>query len=554
MFVLPDLAGLSAADLDELLVAVRDEAADIQEALSNADTADSVDIDRLDVLADYVDQLNAAKAIAEAALAARADKVAAALAKINPVVEVPVVDVEVPTEPVVAAVDEPAAPVTPEPVVAAAPVAHPAPRKVVQLAPKTKVPSDDRQVAIVAAAGVAGLRGGAVVEMGQLVKPAVSRWESYAGVTYAKDELFSLRAPERDPRLVANGHNDQDVMEYAASQARLPRLADAKPNHEGIVAAGGWCAPAEQRFDICTLAELDGILDVPTIGMPRGSISYFRQLDYSTVATAIADGQFCFTNAQLVATPPVVKPCFEIPCATPVTATLDACGLCLRAGLLQQKAFPELIAAWMHLALIAHAHFLNARNIAQMVAGSGAAIVMPTQFGAIAEVLDTLYLQATVYRAQNGMSMNAPLEVVAPYWLPILLELDQERRQFDSDADNDWRTDLAEHGIRVQFVKDFQDSAFVAADPVTVWPTSVQFLMFAPGAWVRGAEDIINVSTLVDSTLLQTNRVQLLFVEAATVMLPWCGPSKLINITGLCASGATAGPIAATPGTFACGN
>lgn len=544
------LDGFSAIELDALLASVRDEGADITEALSDPSTADGADIDRLEVLAGYVDTLLAAVAAVEAATLARTERAAALSARLNPVAIAAEIEVEVPAvaEAVVAAAD------VVEPIVAAVEVVptvvrHPAPRTVAALAPKTKVQADNRKVAIVAAAGVPGYRAGQEITLLDAVKPAFGRWDAYKGHQgRIQDELFTLKAPARDPRLVANGHNDQDVMAFAADQHRLVGANGAT----GIVAAGGWCAPAEQRFDICTLAELDGILDVATIGLPRGSISYFRQLDYSVVATAIADGQFCFTNTELVATPPVVKPCFEIPCATPVLGTLDACGLCIRAGLLQQRAFPELIAAWMDLALIAHAHFLNARNIAQMVAGSGAAIVAPATFGAIIQVLDALYLQATVYRAQNGMAMNAPLEIVGPYWLPTLLDLDQERRQFDSDADNDWRTDLVENGLRAQWVKDFQDTVFVAADPVTAWPTTVDFLLYAPGAWIRGAEDIISVSTLVDSTLLQTNRVQLLFIEAGTVMLPWCGPSKLVRAS-ICASGATAGPIASTPGAYLCG-
>lgn len=547
MFELPDeLAGLSAAELDALLAAVRDEAADITDALSDPATADDADLDRLELLAGYVDTLNAALNVVEVATAERAEKAAALAARIAPA-QLAAADPE--------PVEEVEEPVADEPVAVVAAlegvIVAPAPRRVVALAPKVKLPADTREVAIVAAAGLPGIQGGSRVQMIDLVKPAFSRWDSYAGVALAKDQLFTLNAPPRDPRLVVTGQNDQSVMEYAGDQSRLKPLPTAKATATGIVAAGGWCAPAEQRYDICTLACLDGILDVPTIAMPRGSISYFRHLDYSTVATAIAAGEFCFTNAQLVALPPVVKPCFEIPCATPINATLDVCGLCIRAGLLQQKAFPELIAAWMQLALIAFAHFLNARNIAQMVAGSGVVIAMPATFGAIAAFLDAVYLQATVYRAQNGMCMDAPLEIVAPYWLPEIFEVDQERRQFDNDDDNDWLTDLGEHNIRVQFIKDYQDAAFTAASPITSWPTTVEFMMYAPGAWVRGSEDIISVSTLVDSTLLQTNRVQLLFIETATVMLPWCGPSIRVSVP-LCPSGATAGPIASTPGVYVC--
>lgn len=570
-FELPeDLAALSAADLDALLAAARQEASEITDALSDPEIAELADLDRLEVLAGYVETITAAQAVLAAAAVERAERATALAARINPVAEVDPEEDEAAedggdgeaSEEAVAEViaeAEAATEAAPEPVVAA--VVHnvtnlpkPSAKAVAARAAKPVIPSKPG-VAIVAAGGVPGMRAGQEVDLLDLVKPAMSRWGQYPQ-TWAKgaefriqDELFSLRAPARDPRLVANGHNDQDVMAYAADQSRLAPRPDAKPNQTGLIAAGGWCAPAEQRYEICTLAELDGILDVPTISMPRGSISYFRQLDYSVVAAAIAAGEFCFTNAQLVVDPPLVKPCFEIPCATPVEATLDVCGLCLRAGLLQQKAFPELIAAWMRLALIAHAHFLNARNLSQMVAGS-TPLAVAASFGAISAFLDAVYLQAANYRFDNGMSMNATLEVVAPWWLPLLFDVDQERRQFDSDDDNDWRTDLAEHNIRVQWVKDLDDSDWSPAGAPAAWPSDVSFLMYAPGAWVRGAEDVISVSTLVDSTLLQTNRVQLLFIEAATIMLPYCGPSIYVTVP-LCPNGTTGGPLPGT-GSNAC--
>lgn len=561
MYEIPEsFDGLSAADLDAILAAVRDEANAITALLEDAATAGDADLDRLELLATAVEGINGAHSALATVAQERADKAAAALARIAPVApvedvveEVAEVEIEVTDAEIAEVVAEATAIVEDAPVAVvanAAPARLPSPRAVVANAPKSKAPAK-AGVAIVAAGGVPGLRAGQRTEtLADFVKPAVQRWESYRGVNFASDELFSLHAPARDQRLVATGANDQDVMAYAVNQSRLK----GTDGTEGILAAGGWCAPAEQKYDICTLAELDGILDVPTISMPRGSISYFRQLDYSTVATAIAAGQFCFTDAELVAEPPVVKPCFEIPCATPVEATLDACGLCLRAGLLQQKAFPELIAAWLELALIAHAHFLNARNIAQIVAGSGAVQAVAGSFGAIAAFLDAVALKATDYRLDNGMAEDAALEIFAPFWVPVVLWTDHNRRQFgseDSFTKADLTAKLAELNVRAQWVKDYVDAPFAGGAAVTVWPAAIPFVLYAPGAWVRGAEDIIRVSTLVDSTLLQTNRVQLLFIEAGTVMLPYCGPSINVSVA-ICPSGSTGGPIATPPGAITC--
>ncbi len=566
MLELPEsFDGLSAAELDALLDAARDEAAAITSLLEDASTAGDADLDRLEVLATAVESINSAHDALASVAADRAAKAQAALARIAPAAPVEDVvedaaeteEVEVSDAEIAEVIAEATAVVetAPEAVVAAvetpkAVTRMPSPRSVVANAPKAKAPAK-AGVAIVAAGGVPGMRAGQKMEtLADFVKPALSRWASYGGVNHAQDELFSLHAPARDQRLVANGINDQNVMDYAVNQSRLK----GPDGTEGILAAGGWCAPAEQKYDICTLAELDGILDVPTISMPRGSISYFRQLDYSTVAAAIADGQFCYTNTELVAEPPVVKPCFEIPCATPVEATLDACGLCLRAGLLQQKAFPELIAAWMELALIAHAHFLNARNIAQIVAGSGAVQNVAGSFGAISAFLDAVALKATNYRLDNGMAADAALEIFAPFWVPAVLWTDHNRRQFGSEESftpADLNAKLGELNVRAQWVKDFDDAPFAGGGAVTVWPAAIPFVMYAPGAWVRGAEDIITVSTLVDSTLLQTNRVQLLFVETGTIMLPYCGPSIYVSVA-ICPSGSTGGPIATPPGAITC--
>lgn len=543
---LPDLTGLGQSDLDALLSALRDEASEITTQLSDASTADDADLDRLAAIADEVDSVNEALAAVETRLAERADKAAKLSARITPVVELPIEEVVPVSEPVVAAVVEP--------VVASLPVvAHPAPRKVVANAPKAplNLNSDTRKVAIVAAAGVAGLRAGQEVTLLDMVKPAISNWSSYGNQAYAKNELFSVKAPARDPRLVANGHNDQDVMEYAGSTARLTHTPAGQ---SGIVAAGGWCAPAEQRFDICTLAELDGIWDVPTVAMPRGSISYFRQLSYSTVAAAIAAGEFTFTNAQLVTLPAVVKPCFEIPCATPVTGTLDVVGLCLRAGLLQNKAFPELIAAWMDVAMIAFAHYRNARNLAQAVALAGSAITGPAAgIGTIANLLDWVSLQAINMRFDQGMAANSELELVLPFWVPAMVDADHIKRQFNSEQYFDLAGALARLNVRVQYVKDFQDAPFAGAGGITAWPATINALLYPAGAFMRGTEDVITVSTLVDSTLLQTNRLQLLFFEAADTVMPWCGDSALLTIN-VCASGQTSGPLSWTAITTPLGN
>jgi hypothetical protein len=62
--------------------------------------------------------------------------------------------------------------------------------------------------------------------------------------------------------------------------------------------------------------------------------------------------------------------------------------------------------------------------------------------------------------------------------------------------------------IRVQWVTDWQSRATGfpgATTPIVVWPTSVQFLMFAAGTFVWGRGLQLNLGVIRDSVLNATN-------------------------------------------------
>lgn len=526
MFQLPESLGeLSADELATLLAAANEEAQGLLADVANAD------LDRLEFLANSIDTLSAAIAGSEVVVtedviedADRTDREAALAARFATTDVEDVEDVEDVQEE--------------EPIVAAVPVVK---TKAVVL-PAAKV----KNSAIVAAAGV---QAESFSNMGDAVPHMIRAWDGLRGAKNGTErEVFSIRE-NVDPKLVANGRNDQEVVNYAINQARLA-------NGAGLLAAGGWCAPAEQRYDVCNLAALDGLLDLPSVSVPRGSISYFRDLRYSAVATAALDGIGDFTNAELEVLPPVVKPCVEIPCIDPVTFTLDAVSFCVRAGILQHRAFPELIEAWMSQALIAYQHYLNARRIAAIVALATAhnVVTVPVHVGALAQFLAALDLQATDIRFDHGMAQDEVIEGFAPFWLPSVFRADVSKRANDAQW-NFTRAELdsllAARGIRLQWVKDYIDAPFTGASDVLLWPNTVNVVLYPAGAYLNAADPIIRVGGLQDSTLLQTNREQILFLETAEGIMPGCGDGTVLTI-GLCASGETGG-FAAPLGTSVCG-
>src|SRR3546814_12107088 len=78
------------------------------------------------------------------------------------------------------------------------------------------------------------------------------------------------------------------------------------------------------------------------------------------------------------------------------------CGLCLTAGLLQARGYPEIIARVLRGALIGHDHRLNANIIQKMVDGS-TAITMPANLaGATAPLLTSIELQVQQIGRASG--------------------------------------------------------------------------------------------------------------------------------------------------------
>src|SRR5262245_15686938 len=124
---------------------------------------------------------------------------------------------------------------------------------------------------------------------------------------------FKLDFP---PELVIDRHSDDmEVLTYASQESRLPGGS--------LTASGGWCAPSETLYDLCTGETTEGILSVPEVAVNRGGIKYTRGPDFSSIYTNVG---FCQTEAQAIAG--TAKTCYEVPCPSFTEVRLDACGLC----------------------------------------------------------------------------------------------------------------------------------------------------------------------------------------------------------------------------------
>lgn len=243
------------------------------------------------------------------------------------------------------------------------------------------------------------------------------------------------------------------------------------------------------------------------------------------------------------ATPNVAgdKPCFRLECPEFEEYRLDVDGLCISAGLLASKGYPEALADGIRKTLIAHDHLMNAKQIAQMAAGSTAVTLPATQAGTAAPVLTAIELQVEHYRYSRRLSRATTLEAVLPYWIRGAIRSDLSRRlgvdliSVPNERIDAW---FRERGISPQFVYNWQPIDVQTAAQFNAWPTSVSFLLYQAGTWIRGAADVITVDTLYDSTLLAQNDFTALFTEEGWFVAKRGFDSRLVT-TSLTADGAT---------------
>lgn len=329
------------------------------------------------------------------------------------------------------------------------------------------------------------------------------------------------------------------VMAFAVDEKRLP--------DGGLIASGGWCAPSETLYDLLELETRSGLLSLPEVGVSRGGIQFTTGPSFQELFAAITGFAFSEQDDIEGKYEPGVdgnvvgpKPCFKIDCPDFEEVRLDVAGLCLTAGLLQSRGYPEVIARTVRGALIAHEHRMNSLLIQKLVSGS-TAVNMGNQAGAAAPVLDSVEKQVVHYRASHRLAEDATLEAVFPMWARGAFRSDLSRRlgvdllSVTNQQIDGW---LRERGVAPQFVYNWQDVAATAAADFTTWPATMSFLLYSAGTWVRGSSPIITLDTLYDSTLLATNDFTALFTEEGWLVAKRGFDSRVVTV-GISADGAT---------------
>jgi hypothetical protein len=386
-----------------------------------------------------------------------------------------------------------------------------------------------------ASADVPGFATGSVLsDLDDVVEGFIQRFSNFpkgkVGQMQNRYGVASITKQRSDGLTIDNFKSVQDLIQAASVETRLPGGS--------LTAAGGWCAPSETLYDLCTIESTDGLWDLPSVQVNRGGIIFTKGPSfedfYAYAATAFQ------TEAEAEAG--TLKVCIPVECPPFEEVRLDAAYACVSAGILTNAAYPELIRRYIEGTLIAQQHAISARMIEAAEAITGPAIPVPDVWANALSILHTLELVAEGERERFRMSRSATLEVILPFWVRPALRADLANRtgvELTNVTDAMLDSHFTNRGIRVQWLYNYQPLD-VTGGIATDYPDTLETIMYPAGTFVMLTDDVIRLDAVYDSVGLSTNTYTAIFAEEGVALANVCHDPRRLSIdlavTGLTAA------------------
>lgn len=390
----------------------------------------------------------------------------------------------------------------------------------------------ERKATITAQAEVRGFAAGQDLTMDQATEAFMSRIASLpgggsrrVGKMVQKHGVAAIQKPEEE-RYTAFAIDDRMSSEVAWSN--IMQASREQNLGQSLVAAGGWCAPSENFYDLCQWETTSGGLDLPTITVTRGGINFTKGPDFSSIYTNTG---FLQTEADAIAGE--VKTFLEVECPDWEDIRLDAIGYGVKAPILTASAagFPELVRRYLEGALVAHWHKVNAYVINRVTTELGTAQNFAELGSGAADLLEAIEVAAQSLRYKFRLGETATLEAMFPMWAMSALRADLSRRtgvDMLAVTDAQIRSWFTLRGIRPQFVYDWASQEL--SSTALKFPGSIQFGIWPAGTFVKGENSIISLDAIYDSTEIETNTYTAAFFEEAILVANTCGDGRLFEV------------------------
>lgn len=422
--------------------------------------------------------------------------------------------------------------------------------EIAKYAPDAGVHEERSEAVLIASADVPGFtQGGRVENIHALAKAMHNRARMLPVSKTGDPNIYPVASLQREFNFTLNENSTPEEM-----NAVLTAATDV----EILTAAGGWCAPSEISYDFFNIVCEDGMIDLPTVGLNRGGVQYPTSPSFGDLVS-VPDIVWEWTeqdDIDAADSDSVFKPCVRLECPEFVDRRADCHGFCVTAGNLVDYAYPELVANWLRLVFAIRAKATNAGIIDVLINGGGSgdpitpsiAVDHTGLLGATTSaLLQSIELSIVDYREKFSMCSDAIMEVVLPRWANAVVRADLANREgidvfgVTNGMIADW---FNLRGARVQFVGDWQVRETGAAGtatpggatPLTTWPDTMEYLVFAPGTFVRGNGMSLDLGVTRDSVLNSTNDHTAAWAEDCFAILKPGHESRVVSVA-LCPSG-----------------
>lgn len=357
---------------------------------------------------------------------------------------------------------------------------------------------------IVAAGDVAGASTGQVIDFDLLAKAMADKLEA-SKTARSRLPVATFRA-EVDGEWLSSGNTagrNQAIVAAAQDQVQ-----------SAIVASGGFCATPTPLYDFVEIHtdEVPTLAALARIPSPRGRVTFMPP----ALLTDLDSGITIHTNADDEAS--ATKPCVTVTCPSETTVTMDAIPLCVRVGNFDRMTFPEHFAHWMSLGMGQHAR-TREKHLLDGINTNSEAVTDSANLGAARDALEAIGRQAAARRWHFRMGANAPVVMVAPWFLRDMIRADLVREAPGSSEERLATSDaqianfFAVRNITPVWSNEVRTGGPQFADQVAgpgqVWPATVEVFLFHPRAHFLIELPELNLGTDIrDTDLISTNDVQ----------------------------------------------
>lgn len=339
---------------------------------------------------------------------------------------------------------------------------------------------------------------------------------------------LSAQAPA-ELRLGDDPYENQRAIDQATAAFDVEKRA--------VLASGGWCAPAEPRYDIPDIAVAARPFrdSLPRFGTNRGTVNFVRAARLSTILHDTTAAAVTVWENTTDETPgESTKTVQTKSCRTIQEEELGAVVARVQIGNFQGRAFPEDVRHFMGLVAAQHARVAEVRLLDALIADINVDITQTGVVGTFRDAKHHFSQAVQNIRYVERMARFAPMRIVISDVLPSAMVADVTMQQasgevvalFQTEADAE-RALNSITGVNYTLTRDVSTGAgaFVTnsdGEDLANWPATYEVPIFPDGHAVFVDGGMLDLGITRDSTLNATNDYQM-FMETFEGLL-WLGP------------------------------